>query len=276
MALRVVTWNLQWRERPDWRARLPAIAATLRALSPDLVALQEVWITGQTSSASLLAQELGLHPAVAAPSLPPPPDPPERPDMEGVEVGVAVLSRFPILATERTAFASHHRDETVALAVTVGHPLGPLHLVATCLDWEPREGSRRPDQARVLAGLALDPARDGDLPVLLAGDFNAPPDSPELRLLTDRLVDTWVAGGGADGPEGHTLSSANPLAPRAAWQIDQRIDFVLARPGRPERPVTVERAFLAGEPIDGVHPSDHWAGVVDLSLSGGYSAPPEG
>ena len=100
--------------------------------------------------------------------------------------------------------------------------------------------------------------------MLLTGDLNAPPTTPEIRALTAVAVDAWVAGGGdADG--GHTLSAANPLAPRAAWWLlDQRIDYVLARPGTPADPVVVERAFLAGEPRDGRHPSDHFAVVADL------------
>jgi endonuclease/exonuclease/phosphatase family metal-dependent hydrolase len=99
--------------------------------------------------------------------------------------------------------------------------------------------------------------------VLLAADLNAPPDSPEVGALTGVLVDTWVAGGG--DPAGVTLSSGNPFAPREAQrQIDQRIDYVLARPGTTGRPLAVERAFVAGDPVDGLHPSDHYAVVADL------------
>lgn len=80
------------------------------------------------------------------------------------------------------------------------------------------------------------------------------------------MVDAWVAGGEA-ADAGHTLSTSNPLAPRAASHlIDQRIDYVLARPGTPERPVVVERAFVAGGPQDGLHPSDHYAVVADFRL----------
>ncbi len=94
--MRVMTWNLQWRERADWRERQRGILSTLRAVRPDIAGLQEVWATAETTQAALLADQLGMHCAFGAPSLPPPPGPPGRPDQAGVDVGVAVLSRWPI------------------------------------------------------------------------------------------------------------------------------------------------------------------------------------
>jgi endonuclease/exonuclease/phosphatase family metal-dependent hydrolase len=263
--MRVMTWNLQWRERADWRSRQPAILTTLDTVHPDVAGLQEVWATTGTTLADQLAGPLGMHAAFAAPSLPPPPDPPERPDHAGVEVGVAVLSRWPILEVQHHRFPSSHRPAVVALAVVADHPAGPLHLLTTCLDWEPRLGSLRPAQARILATLLTDPARNGPLPVFLTGDFNAPPTTPELQLLTGVAVDAWPAANGPDSP-GHTLSTRNPLAPRAAWQIGHRIDYVLARPGTPGSRVEVERSLLAGDPVDGRHPSDHFAVVADVRV----------
>jgi endonuclease/exonuclease/phosphatase family metal-dependent hydrolase len=262
--MRVLTWNLQWRERADWRSRQPAILSTLRTLRPDVAGLQEVWASADTTLADELAGHLGMHAAFAAPSLPPPADPPERPDQAGIEVGVGVLSRWPILEARQHRFPSGHRPEVVALAVVADHPAGPLHVLTSCIDWEPRHGSRRPEQAGVLAALLTDSSRDGPLPVLLTGDLNAPPSSPEIRVLTEVAVDAWVAANGTDDP-GHTLSSSNPLAPWKAWQLDHRIDYILARPGGPGDRVEVERSFLAGDPVDGVHPSDHWAVVADLA-----------
>jgi endonuclease/exonuclease/phosphatase family metal-dependent hydrolase len=137
-------------------------------------------------------------------------------------------------------------------------------VVASCIDWEREFAAQRLRQTRALAALLTDPARDGPLPVLLTADLNAPPATPEIRALTDVVVDAWVAAGAG---EGHTLRSANPQAPRGAWWLlDQRIDYVLARAGTPARPVVVERAFVAGDPGDGRAPSDHDAVVADFRL----------
>lgn len=279
--MRVMSWNLWWRfdsgdqvtvgpppHGDDWRRRGQGILATLDDLRPDIVGLQEVWATAEATQAELLAGELGMHSAFASPSLPPPPVPPRSPDEDAVDLGVAVLSRWPVLSVRRYPLPSGHRPEVVALAVAVEHPRGPLHIVVSCLDWDLAFAAQRLAQTRALAALLTDPSRDGPLPVLLAGDLNAPPTTSEIAVLTEVATDAWVAAGGdADG--GHTLSSDNPYAPREAWQIDQRIDYVMARPGTPQHPVVVEGAFVAGDPVDGLHPSDHYAVVADLSVQSG-------
>jgi endonuclease/exonuclease/phosphatase family metal-dependent hydrolase len=263
--MRVMTWNLWWRFGDDWRERQRGIVSTLRAVRPDIVGLQEVWGSADANQAELLADELGMHAAFGAPSLPPPPRPAGSPDQVGLDVGVGVLSRWPILEAQEHRLGSRHRPEIVALAAVADHPQGPLHAVVSCIDWGLEFAAQRLAQTRALAALLLDPSRDGPLPAFLTADLNAPPATPEIRALTDVMVDAWVAAG--DAPDGGTtLSTSNPLAPRAAWQIDHRIDYVLARPGTPGRPLVVERAFLAGEPRNGLPPSDHYAVVADFGL----------
>jgi endonuclease/exonuclease/phosphatase family metal-dependent hydrolase len=258
-----MSWNVWWRFGPDWRRRERGILATLEALRPDLVGLQEVWGAEDTTQAEVLGRELGMHPVFGAPSLPPPPDHPESADQVGIEVGVAVLSRWPVTHVRKHALPSRKAAPTVALDVTVAHPSGPMHVLAACVDWERDLAALHLAQTRALAALLADPSLDGPMPVLLTADLNAPPDTPQIRALTDVMVDTWVAAGG-DAETGHTLSSANPLAPREAWQIDHRIDYVMARPGNPGGQLNVERAFLAGDPHAGSYPSDHYAVVADF------------
>jgi endonuclease/exonuclease/phosphatase family metal-dependent hydrolase len=95
------------------------VRSTLQAVRPDIAGLQEVWATAETTQAHQLADQLGMHCAFGAPSLPPPPWPPERPDQAGVDVGVAVLSRWPIRDVQQHRLASQHRPDVVALAVVV-------------------------------------------------------------------------------------------------------------------------------------------------------------
>ncbi len=107
-------------------------------------------------------------------------------------------------------------------------------------------------------------------PTIVGGDFNAPPDADEIRMLTGRsetaapgfaLLDAWeMAGSGS----GHTWARANPWA-EPVLLPDRRIDYLLV--GRPRRGGAghVVRCSLAGtEPIKGVVPSDHYAVVADL------------
>jgi endonuclease/exonuclease/phosphatase family metal-dependent hydrolase len=261
--LRVMSWNLWWRFGPQWRQRQPLIQQTLREVDPDVVALQEVWGVGGTSQVHELADGLGLHAAFARTSLPPAPDPPESPDQRGVEVGIGILSRWPLDDVREVPLPARHRPAPVSLVATAEHPAGPLHVIATCLEWESAFNDDRLAQAQALADLATDPEFDGELPVVVGGDLNAAPSSPLLRPLTDVLVDAWRAGGG--DPEAVSLSSAHPQAPMEAIElIDQRIDHIFVRPGRPRQRLDVTGSALAGEPVDGLHPSDHHAVVCDL------------
>jgi endonuclease/exonuclease/phosphatase (EEP) superfamily protein YafD len=80
---------------------------------------------------------------------------------------------------------SRDRDEIVALAVVVDHPDGPLHAVASCIDWKLEFAPQRLAQTRALAALLTDPARDGPLPVFLTADLNAPPSAVEIQVLSE-------------------------------------------------------------------------------------------
>lgn len=114
--------------------------------------------------------------------------------------------------------------------------------------------------------------RDG-MPPLVCGDFNAEPDSDEMRFLcgltsidgcTTYYQDAWRVAG--DGP-GHTqLWRTNPIA--ADMNVpSKRIDYVLVgdpfqRRGGAGRVLAASVAF--DEPITGVVASDHCGLVVDV------------
>jgi endonuclease/exonuclease/phosphatase family metal-dependent hydrolase len=260
--VRIMTWNVWWRFGPSWRERQHGLLRTLRAVNPDVIALQESWGTATTSQAQEFAGQLGMAAAFAAPSLPPPPDPVETSDQAGVDVGLGLLSRWPIARIRQVQMPARHRTPApVAMIATLDHPGGPMHLVTACLEWEPAYNDDRIAQAQALA---TDPATDGPVPVIVCGDLNAAPDSPVLRPLRDALVDTWTAGGG--DPAATTLRSDHPFAPVEADELlDQRIDHIFIRPGQPGLRITVESVALAGDAADGLDLSDHKAVVCDLS-----------
>ena len=91
-----MTWNIWWRFGPKWQERQSVLVETLRAVDPDVVALQEVWGTDETTQAHEFAAILGLHAGFAEPSYPAVPDPPHVSDHDGVTLGLGVLSRWPI------------------------------------------------------------------------------------------------------------------------------------------------------------------------------------
>ena len=139
-------------------------------------------------------------------------------------------------------------------------------MFAVILDWRPHRSDLRREQVRQLAGFVREADR-GEL-TIICGDFNAGPDSDEIRMVTGRTgetgvfwYDAWELAG--EGP-GITWSNANPWA-APSLMPDRRIDYVFSawpRPGGAGHPL---RAELVGtEESDGVVPSDHYGVVAEL------------
>ncbi|HZB72529.1 MAG TPA: endonuclease/exonuclease/phosphatase family protein [Acidimicrobiales bacterium] len=259
--LRVLTWNLWWRFGP-WERRRPAIAATLAELRPDVVALQEVWgEPGGTNLAAELGAELGYEHAYAF-----------RLSLDGVDFGNAVLSRWPITSSTATDLpAPPDADELrLMLRADVDGPRGRFQVFSTHLNWRFDHSAVRQEQVRTIAE-AVAAARPRTFPPVLCGDFNAVPDSDEVRMLTGRAAgpvdglvfhDAWeVAGDGGPGP---TWSNANPYA-ALDLEPDRRIDYVLTGWPKAGGAGHVTSCRVVGtEPVDGVVPSDHYGVLAEL------------
>jgi endonuclease/exonuclease/phosphatase family metal-dependent hydrolase len=108
--------------------------------------------------------------------------------------------------------------------------------------------------------------------VVILGDFNAGPDSDEMRMLVGQsetavpglvFYDAWDVASEGGGP-GHTFSRRNRHA-AAALLPDRRIDYVLSAWPRARgagHPVRCEVLGTAG--LDGVDPSDHFAVMAEI------------
>ena len=257
--LNVMSWNLWWQFGP-WRARAPAIEATIKAASPDLVALQEVWGDAAENYAQKLAEYLGYHYFSA-----------DCMTMNGVGFGNAILSRWPLLETDSiTLSGTAETGETRnALYAKIDGPRGHIDFFCTHLNWRYEQSHIRQVQVREVAGFVKSKAT-GKMPPLLCGDFNAEPMSAEIRMLTglttaavDGLVfhDAWiVAGKGA----GMTWDNVNPFV-AAEFEPDRRIDYIFA--GHPKargRGHVTEIEIIGNAPRGGVWPSDHFGLLAKL------------
>ncbi|MFI6718584.1 endonuclease/exonuclease/phosphatase family protein [Kribbella sp. NPDC050470] len=244
-----MTWNVWGRFGTRWQRRHRTIAETIKAQGPTLVALQESWAVGKLRQADVLGAELRMSSAFAVTRMPRDPDP-------EVELGVAILSRYPLLRAEQHALS----DETVALRAEIRLGDRSLHFLTTCFDWE--EDRERLEQADRLAALASSLSASGD-PVVVAGDLNAPPDRPEIKRLLAVLSDCRPE---PDPCAGHTYSSRNPHLGTGEWLEDQRIDYILSTTPPPSEPLA-PRSWLAGLAENGDHPpSDHYAVLADVPL----------
>ncbi len=257
--VRALTWNI-WLRFGPWEERQAAIATVLAAEEPDIVALQEVWDDGTTNQAAVLADHLGYEHAYDA-----------RLELDGVLMGNAVLSRWPITGSEsRDLPAIPERDERrFVLRADIDGPRGPIQLFTTHLNFRFDHSQVRQDQASAICRFVRD-SGPREFPAILCGDLNADPESDEIRMLTGQAAspeppvvfhDAWRVAG--DGP-GWTWCNDNPYA-ALDLEPDRRIDYVLAGWPKGEGRGHVLSAHLAGDaPVGGLHPSDHFAVVAGL------------
>ena len=101
------------------------------------------------------------------------------------------------------------------------------------LDYPLHASGIRQHQVRELANFVSGAASPSH-PAIICGDFNASPDSDELRMLTGRsqppvpgmvFYDAWEVAD--DGGPGFTWSNQNPLA-AVSLLPDRRFDYVLS------------------------------------------------
>ena len=278
MRLRVVTLNI-WNDEGDPR-RVELINRELRELRPDLLALQEVIHTDEHSQLKPLLDGTDLHATHQAQTSA------VIPAHAAGFGGNAIATRWPhrIVEVADLRMADAPDVPWFALAALVPLPdLGDLLFIAPTSSWRLAAESARERQAVALTD--LDSRHRTDLPTIIAGDFNATPDTASMRYLTGRQSiggrsvcyhDAWEIGGA--GP-GHTWSAENPNAASEIAKIvrqpghRRRIDYVLVGSwdAHPKAYCGVTAASLAfHEPTDGIWPSDHFGVVADLDI--GYSS----
>jgi endonuclease/exonuclease/phosphatase family metal-dependent hydrolase len=263
--MRVMTWNLWWRFG-DWRARLDAIAEVVRQEQPDICGLQEVWTDPERNQAEWLAAELGMHVAFGAPS-----DQQRWRDKikdQTLGYGTAVLSRWPIRDPQIFDLPLDPSRPALSVVIDAPHASVPFTTVHLSVIGGP---ARRMAQVEWLARhVATQPVTD--YPPIVVGDFNAEPESDEIRRFGGRLtppivdgqvfLDAWLYA--PPGDHGLTWDRANPYV--AQWiEPSGRIDYihVVGRPSDAGRIRSVRNAGRAA--VDGVWPSDHAAVVADLA-----------
>lgn len=265
MPIKVLTLNL-WHDAGPWPRRRACIRAWIDRLDPDLIGFQEVLRgdDGFDLAAEILDGTDYHRDWVAA-------SPFWRPD-RGLAFGNAIASRWPIVQRDELRLPDRgDGEERAALSCRIDAPVGPVSFTTTHLNWKLHQSDTRCRQVLALADhvLRLRP-REGFPPVIV-GDFNAEPDSDEMRFLRgahaigDRSVyfnDAFrVAGQG----EGATWSNRNPYA-REAFEPERRIDYVYV--GYPTRAglgrVDACRVVCDQPDDDGVWPSDHFGVFAEL------------
>lgn len=198
----------------------------------------------------------------------------------GLKFGNALLSKFPVLQTYRYPLPDLSSGEYRSLlGALVQTPFGSLPVFVTHLNWKLHQGAVRLGQVQFIVDRIFEiaPTRGPHLPPVLMGDFNADPDSDEIRYLRGLKVeagksvffaDAWLYAG--DGSFGATFCRTNRYA-RAAHEPSRRIDYIFVRgPDNLLRgePMQTELAFARPEQqgTEEIWPSDHFGVVTSLEL----------
>src|SRR5688500_4647878 len=213
MQITLMSYNIKtglWTEEG-----LEAVARVIAAVGPDVVCLQEVdrfmQRTGQVDQAEWLGQRLGYQaifgPATAG----------EEFGAPGGEYGNAALSCWPIMETElrllyRPSFPPdqhppYYAEQRAALRCLIDVRGTPINVFCTHFGLTDEQ---RLVQARQVAEFCAQWHPHG--PVVLMGDFNALPDSPEIAILRSGLIDVFEQRG-ITGDERLTFPSG-PLGSR--------------------------------------------------------------
>lgn len=284
--LRVVQINIGSLIEPGWEQRRHEIVAWLDRLRPDVVCLEEVWESpSDPNTAGWLADELeggkwfwAFGGDAFGAGVPLGPE---------VKFGSAVLSRWPIDSS------THHRLPVAdgADPVVSGVPWELFHASTAGLDVfachlapAPTDGIHRRAQVLAITEIIDEVRAQKDrspgfgrrlegMPAILCGDFNAEPDSDEIRFLTGNTVlegrtvfyqDAWRVAG--VGP-GYTQDWRHNRLADSMNLHRKRIDYVLVgspfmRKGSAGRVLSAEVAF--DESITGVDASDHFGLVVEI------------
>ena len=205
--LKVMTYNIHHCNPPDNGDKIDveAVARVINAEKPDLVALQEVDVNTERSGkgknqAKQLAEMTGMYYYFS-----------KAIDHGGGDYGVAVLSRFPVLDSVRYALPVHadmpEELRTVA-AVTVLLP-GERKLLFASTHLGLKEPNRLLQAERIVSSF-----EKNNLPMILAGDFNAVPESTVIKYLDQHFKRTCAAN----------------CAPTIPVDVpDKTIDFIMYR-----------------------------------------------
>ncbi len=204
--VKVMTYNLHNGFNPGGDLDMEALALVIEENGPDIIALQEIsrgWlISGRVDMLEWLSQRLDM-PYISGPT-------------EGQLWGSAILSRFSVVASSNYELPPRDlfiRRGYLVTKIDIGNG-EYLTVIATHLHHLSEDSEIRQQQVPVI----LTTWNNAKMTVI-AGDLNAEPDSPEIKMFREAgLIDVMS---GSIPPEGYTYHSAD---------LYQRIDYIWITP----------------------------------------------
>jgi endonuclease/exonuclease/phosphatase family metal-dependent hydrolase len=244
----IMTYNI-WFDSQNWPARFNYMLSEIRQVNPDVICLQEVIQRANLpNQAASMADSLGYHYVFSS----------RDPVGSATRFGNAILSRYPIVATNSVALAPLN-DFRTALHIQIQVAGNTIDVYNTHLHNTAVGKHIRIQQIEHLKDFIADTQAGGFL--FLCGDFNANPDWEEMELVYEDFTDTY------------TLFHENHLAPEHGtlnYHLDhqqRRIDYIFFGKQGAERirPLNAE-IFLDQPSPTGIWGSDHFAVRAAFSI----------
>lgn len=240
------------------------IRSWVERLDPDLIGFQEVLSVAGSDQATEILDGLGYHVEFAR----------ARAfwEDETLDYGNVVAGRWPLMAPEVLQLP-HLADRPTrnAISVLVDAPFGTIPFTCTHFEHPPSVSGLREQQAIAICELVERRRGEGTFTPILVGDFNAEPDSSEIRYMTGKQslcersvyhVDAWRVAG--DGGPGTTFGDRDPMS--RAIVGERRIDYVFTGyPSAAGVGVVQTCAIACNEDEQGIFPSDHYGVYAELS-----------
>ena len=257
MTLSVLTLNI-WNEDGAWSERAKRIREWIDRLDPDLIGLQEVLRGSRLDQLGELLEGRGYHTAWSKAT--------DFWEDSALGFGNAVAARWPLAETAELELPSGGDGERrVVIRATVDAPFGPVVFASTHLNYRFHHGSVRERQVVAACDFVWRARPRAGFPPLLMGDFNAEPESTEIRYVSGLhalegrsmyLRDAWTHAG--DGGPGITWSNENPYT-RPWLEPDRRIDYIFVGPPQRDGVGLIESCrVVCNDGRDDVWPSDHF------------------
>ena len=185
---RVVSYNIRWRSGDDLKQLIQLFREDAEIGNATVLALQEVdrnkKRSGKTNTARLLADELGLYYAWAAP-------PPAKPNEEE-ETGVALLSVHPLTKIHRIVLPNEGPNHRRRVALGASIQMGNLEVRVYSAHAETRISMEK--KLEQMTALLLDLKQHApNSPAVIMGDLNTwQPDAGRktIKLFTDAGLNT--------------------------------------------------------------------------------------
>jgi endonuclease/exonuclease/phosphatase family metal-dependent hydrolase len=252
--------------RGDWPSRRPVFIDEFARLAPDLLTLQETVLTSDVDQVAEMFPDHDYHVAQQ-----------QSRELDGQ--GITTMSRWPIVDSFEVDLHVSERTHQFACTSLVCEidgppPFGRLWLVNHLPDWQLAHERERLIQGAVAARHIEQVVQDRPGHVIVAGDFDADPDSSSVRFWTGRQPvgdlsvcyrDAWTAAN-PDVParDGHTFVPDNPNSADWHWPY-RRIDYILVRCGEHGGPtLAVARCTRTFDQPD-TSISDHYGLMAELT-----------